>query len=381
MIDLLGGWPVLAQGAAGGPAWRAGDLLARLGADVALRPGPERLEAGEDRLTIDGWSSNVEPIVSQQLAYLAAAELLRGGAGRLDVLDARRTLQEGALLGAGASLERCADGWLVVRWRRPEERDLLEAVLGRPLRRADAAAAWSAAADCRLLVAPVRERPRKEARGAVGSHRRLKPRLALVPSDRRPLGVVDWTSLWAGPWATGRLADDGARTVRIEAPSRRDGLLGSVAGRRLWERWNGEKDLLLADARSAAGREAIARAIASSDVLVSAHTPRVLPQLGFDAARLARFAPRLLHVALVAYEPPYEYAPGLGEHGAAVSGLLWGGTDQSAVALAPLADPLLGALVLTVVRAWVVGGRPPGITVRLSLEAAAALVDAGSHRR
>ena len=193
------------------------------------------------------------------------------------------------------------------------------------------------------------------------------------PSKLRQLQVVDWSPLWAAPWATGKLAEAGARVTRIEVPSRRDGLLRSPYGQECWQRWNGRKELLLADCRTAQGRAAVEGALAGADLLVTGYTPRVLPNLGFDEAWFERFAPRLFRISSVAFDEPFSDLPGLGEQAAGLSGLLWCGARRSPYPPLPWADPLLGVWLLLVIRAWERAGRPGGGHFRLSLEAAAAL--------
>ena len=233
----------------------------------------------------------------------------------------------------------------VARWRDADE-PVLFAALQR-IHHGDAL--WRAAAEARLLVAPLRERPRPGLRAVRAELRAARPR----PDGA--LRVVDWTSLWAGPWASAMLAAGADEVVRIEHPRRRgDG------------RWDGAKRLLIADAATDAGHAQVARELANADVIVDGHTARVLPQLGFDAAWLERNAPDALVIGLRAYEPPFDDAPGLGEHASAVAGLL----REHDVPL-PWADPLLGALVLRTAQRWRRDGRRPG-RITLSLEAVAA---------
>jgi crotonobetainyl-CoA:carnitine CoA-transferase CaiB-like acyl-CoA transferase len=224
------------------------------------------------------------------------------------------------------------------------------------------------ARELRLLVAPVRRPVRGPRRLAV------TPGLLDV-SSTGPLRVVDWSTLWAGPWAAGRLAADGAEVDRIEHPARRDGYrLGS----RAYRRFNLAKRLHLLDLATAEGHRSASWLMESADVVISGHTPRVLPGFGFDDDWLTACGPRLL-VELVAYEPPCQDQPGLGEHGAAMAGLLWRpGRPYPAL---PWADPLLGAQALLAVGAWCAGGRPRGARVRLTLEGAARLAARPGSRK
>jgi hypothetical protein len=314
-------------------------------------------------LTLRGRRSAAAPaqVADEYLGLLMAGDLL---AGRRTVRPRANGLAEGAP-DVPAALVACRDGWLVARWRSADEPSLLEALVG-PLENVDTLAAWHAAMEARLLVGPVRASPRV----ASPSVAVLAPSRERRSASRR-LRVIDWTNLWAGPWATGELARDGVDVLRIEAPTRRDGYLRSRSGRRSWRRWNGAKRLILRDARDPSGRRELREIIAGADVLVTAHTPRVLPQLGFDDEWFAEHAPQLFHLSLVAYEEPFDGRPGMGEQASALAGLFWRGARTPARPY-PWADPLLGAWALLVLRAHAAAGHPRGGHMRLSLEAAAA---------
>jgi crotonobetainyl-CoA:carnitine CoA-transferase CaiB-like acyl-CoA transferase len=182
--------------------------------------------------------------------------------------------------------------------------------------------------------------------------------------------VVDWTPLIAGPSACAALAEAGAEVVRIEHPGRPDGLRSGDPA--LWDRLNGAKRLLLADAATPAGRRAVAEALRWADLVVSGNSLRVLPQLGFTDDWFRERAPRAALFELVAYLPPDEDQPGLGEHAAAVAGLLWSRGARPRPPR-PWADPLAGALCALLATAWEYARRPAGARLRVSLEGAAGL--------
>lgn len=365
-MTLLAGWQIAASGAELGPAARAARALRELGART------EWLNLTEERVTIDGHSIALggegtggapASVAEEYLGLLMAAELL---AGRRSVARARtKGLAEGAPATPG-SLIACRDGWLVARWRDENEAALLEALVG-PFHRAAISVAWQAAMGARLLVSPVRAEPRVSSPLPLV----LAPDGERRPGSRGPR-VIDWTNLWAGPWATGELARDGVDVVRVEAPTRRDGYLRTRAGRRRWNRWNGSKRLLVRDAREHSARGELAEAISGADILVTAHTTRVLPNLGFDEDWFAKHAPHLFRLSLVAYEVPFTDAPGMGEQASALAGLFWRGVAQRPARPYPWADPLLGAWALVVLRAHAAAGHPRGGHLRLSLESAAA---------
>ena len=146
-------------------------------------------------------------------------------------------------------------------------------------------------------------------------------------SDRaepvRPLDgvrVIDLTRVWAGPLATMILADLGADVVMVEAPWARGGPTIDQASVRATayypdndpgdQHWNrigfvnkyslGKRSIAL-DLSESVGREALERLIGGADVLIENYSPRVMPQLGLDEARLAEIRPDLIYVTMPGY--------------------------------------------------------------------------------
>jgi len=385
---LLDGWQVQHHQAALAPVRAAAGILEQFGARVeetrrterdCLRLGPRPQAAIQTRLA--GWRGEeaVAGARANGAAFTAFVALRLAGAATL--AGRRRadcTLQRRALAaeiasaislsgGSRPELVRCLDGWTVARWRDESERELFRALVGDPCdqTRAHVVAHGRLA---RLLVAPVEPVPRSAPAVELGDgdlhgapcRSRCRPR------------VIDWTMLWAGPWAADQLRRSGSVVQRVEHPRRRDGLFGWPEGRRLWRGLNGHKRLRLLDARSPCDREQLERVIKRGEILITSMTPRALRSLQFDDGWRVANAPHLLHVELVAFEPPWEDSPGLGEHAAAQAGMLWR-ADDSPARPAPWADPLLGAAALAVAQAWLSSTERPGGRVRLSLERAASL--------
>lgn len=312
--------------------------------------------------------------VALRLAGAAAAAAGRGVDARLSARALANELSGPLRVRGGMQPEllRCRDGWLVVRWRDEHEPALLRALVG-AVHECPQAEAVQQARLARILIAPVTPPPTVPDPPAVGADS-LDGFPSARSSSRRPR-VLDWSVLWAGPWATAQLGDAGAVVDRVEHPRRRDGLLAFESGRRWWRTLNGRKHTRLLDARDARDRRRLERAIAGADVLVTSMTPPALGALGFSDDWRRERAPHLLHLELVAFEPPWADAPGLGEHAAAQAGLLWRSGDCPAPAH-PWADPLLGAAALAVARIWLACGERRGGRVRLSLERAASLAHA-----
>jgi hypothetical protein len=374
--EPLLGLRVLSTGKAGGAAERAGRALHELGALVTHENGHEVIQTlGDHRLQstvcikpiTSVWKLRPRPLPSVASEYIglrAASELLQGGARSINSHRLLAELVEGIIWSRpSAQLLRFQDGWVVARWRDEFEPALLKAMTRESQ---SIESVWQSAREARLLVAPVQAASRS---GWLGPRLARLGRGAGYDSSRR-LRVIDWAPLWAGPWAAGKLAARGADVVRIESPHLRDGFSRTKAGRERWLRWNGQKRLLLADATTIAGFEAIAVEIERADLLISGYSARVLPQLGFDHRWFVLHAPRLFHISLCAYAPPWSHLPGLGDQAAAVAGLLWRGPTRRPAPPYPWADPILAAWTFLVSQAWVVGEGPAG-SLSVSLETAA----------
>jgi hypothetical protein len=378
--ELLEGWSVRRSDVAPAPVRVAGALLEQFGAAIDLTPAadPSQLtltgpHGARSTAALTGWRApDVRALTAYAALRLAGVAVLNARKRRDGPLPTVRVEAEAAAAlqlqgGTPPELIRCEDGWVVVRWREDSERELLRCLTGDPAS-CTRAEVVERARLARMLIAPVEAPPTETTQtsvgtGSVGGHQRT--------ARRRPR-VLDWSVLWAGPWAADQLRRSGSVVQRVEHPRRRDGLLSWPQGRRLWWRLNDHKRIALLDARRACDRERLEAAIADADILITSMTPRALRSLEFDDAWRTAHAPDLLHLELVAFEPPNENAPGLGEHAAAQAGLLWRGTSEPARP-APWADPLLGAAASAIAHIWLASAGRPGGRIRLSLERAAKL--------
>lgn len=161
-------------------------------------------------------------------------------------------------------------------------------------------------------------------------------------SDARPLDellVLDFSQFLAGPAAALRLADLGARVIKIERPGTGDicrqlyvSNLELDGDSTLFHSINRNKESFAADLKSPADRAAVERLITRADVLIENFRPGVMERLGFSSARCTELNPRLVYASVTGYgaEGPWVDKPGQDLLAQSVSGLVWlnGNADQ-----------------------------------------------------
>lgn len=133
-----------------------------------------------------------------------------------------------------------------------------------------------------------------------------------VAPPRRPLEgvlVVDCGYFYATPFAATLLAEAGARVVKVE-PAEGD------PGRRNWRASYSKamvgKESIVADLKTAEGREIMHALAKRADVFLHNFRPGTPERLGIDAATLHRLNPRLLYVygSCFGSHGPWSHKPG-----------------------------------------------------------------------
>ncbi|BBK33601.1 crotonobetainyl-CoA:carnitine CoA-transferase CaiB-like acyl-CoA transferase [Stella humosa] len=130
-----------------------------------------------------------------------------------------------------------------------------------------------------------------------------------------PLGglrIVDLTSVIMGPFATHILADLGADVIKVEAPEgdslrhyrplRSPGMAGNILN------LHRNKRSIVLDLKSADGRQALDRLIATADVLVHSLRPATIGRLGYDYERVRRLAPDIIYCGAYGFGADGPYA-------------------------------------------------------------------------
>ncbi|RJE82282.1 CaiB/BaiF CoA transferase family protein [Paracoccus onubensis] len=118
------------------------------------------------------------------------------------------------------------------------------------------------------------------------------------------LTVIAIEQAVAAPFTSSRLADAGARVIKIERPEGdfARGYDDVAQGQSSYFIWlNRGKESLVLDLRSAEGKAELARLLEDADVLVQNLKRGALARLGFGPERLARDYPRLITCSITGY--------------------------------------------------------------------------------
>ncbi len=151
----------------------------------------------------------------------------------------------------------------------------------------------------------------------------------------RPLDgilVIDFSQFLAGPVAALRLADLGARVIKVERPGVGDiGRLLAFGGVTLdgdtlsFQIMNRGKESYAADLKDGDDLAAVKRLVARADVLIQNFRPGVMERLGLDYASVRELNPRLVYGSVSGYGPagPWRDIPGQDLLAQSLSGLPW----------------------------------------------------------
>ena len=182
--------------------------------------------------------------------------------------------------------------------------------------------------------------------------------LGPLPLEERPLAglvVLDLSQFLAGPSAALRLADLGARVIKIERPGTgelgRQLYISNLAldgDSTLFHSINRNKASYAADLKDPEHLARVRRLVARADVLIQNFRPGVIERLGlgYDAVQILN--PRLVYASVTGYGEtgPWRDKPGQDLLAQSLSGLTWlsGNADQGPVPFGlAVADILAGA--------------------------------------
>lgn len=169
------------------------------------------------------------------------------------------------------------------------------------------------------------------------------------------LVVLDLSQFLAGPSCALRLADLGARVIKIERPQGGDlcrqlyiSNLQLDGDSTLFHSINRNKESYAADLKHPADHAKVKQLIAHADVLIQNFRPGVIERLGLDYAAVQAINPRIVYGTITGYgsEGPWRDKPGQDLLVQSLSGLTWlnGDADQPPLPFGlAVADLMTGA--------------------------------------
>lgn len=156
-----------------------------------------------------------------------------------------------------------------------------------------------------------------------------------LPADALPLSgmlVLDFSQFLAGPVAALRLADLGARVIKIERPGDGDnGRQLAFAGLQVdgdalsFHIMNRRKESFEADLKVAKDLDRVRQLIEQADVVIQNFRPGVMERIGLDYETVRGMNPRIVYASVTGYGStgPWSSEPGQDLLAQARSGLPW----------------------------------------------------------
>ena len=154
----------------------------------------------------------------------------------------------------------------------------------------------------------------------------------LVMKPLTGLIVLDFSQFLAGPAAAMRLADLGARVIKVERPQGGDicrqlyiSNLGVEGESTLFHSINRNKEGFAADLKNPGDLALVRKLIEKADVLIENFRPGVMDKLGLNFASVSKINPRLVYGSITGYGTtgPWVGKPGQDLLAQSMSGLAW----------------------------------------------------------
>jgi CoA:oxalate CoA-transferase len=167
--------------------------------------------------------------------------------------------------------------------------------------------------------------------------------------------IVDFSQFLSGPSASLRLADLGARVIKVERPGTGDicrqlyiseAILNGDSS--IFHAINRNKESFVSDLKNEADRQDLRELIRQADVVMHNFRPGVMERLGFDYAAVRQINPAIVYGEITGYgsQGPWKDKPGQDLLVQALSGLTWlsGNGNKGPVPMGvAVADILTGA--------------------------------------
>ncbi len=211
-----------------------------------------------------------------------------------------------------------------------------------------------------------------------------------LAQEGRPLDglvVVDFSQFLSGPYCALKLADLGARVIKIERPGVGD-LCRTLylsdtdigGANSLFHAINRNKESFTADLRDAGDRARLRRLLAQADVMIQNFRPGVIERQGFGPDAVRALNPTIVYGTISGYgeDGPWAGLPGQDLLAQARSGLLWlsGSRDDPPMPMGlAVADMLAGAALAQGVLAALVGRFRTGRGAHVQTSLLEAMID------
>ena len=182
---------------------------------------------------------------------------------------------------------------------------------------------------------------------------------------RRPLRLLDLSSLWAGPLAASLLSMAGIEVLKVESPTRPDGARRGPPS--FFDLMNGNKAGCALDLHDPSDRADFERLLDGADLVLESARPRALAQLGFDPAGWLADRPGRIWASITGHGRRNEWIA-FGDDAAMAAGLAWSpdpDQDDPCFCGDAIADPITGLHLAALVLAHLRKGR--GGLLELSL--------------
>ena len=144
--------------------------------------------------------------------------------------------------------------------------------------------------------------------------------------------VLDFSQFLAGPVAAMRLADLGARVIKVERPGTGDiGRTLAFAGRMAdgdtvsFHAMNRNKESITADLKDSDDLAYVKQLVAEADVIIQNFRPGVMERIGLDYESVRAVNPSIVYASATGYgsEGPWASRPGQDLLAQAISGMPW----------------------------------------------------------
>ena len=198
--------------------------------------------------------------------------------------------------------------------------------------------------------------------------------------------VIDLSQFLSAPSATLRLADLGARVIKVERPTGdicRKLYVSNVSMNEessLFIAINRNKESFQADLKNEVEKQRVLKLIAKADVLVHNFRPGVIERLGLDYETIKKINPEIVYGNISGYgdEGPWKSKPGQDLLAQSLSGLTWlngnEGSGPNPVGIA-IADILSGSHLVQGILAALIKKGKTGVGSKVSVSMLESIID------